>query len=107
MRVEKGLHLTVTERKAIKHMRNNGLADAKIGKKEYHIRGEYVHIVEMKKPLGMIGEKPELIRTIHEMIPNKYKCHHCGKYFTINCGYAMENPSYALCSDCNIKLDIF
>lgn len=67
MRTEVGQHLTATEKRAVKAMRAQGVTDARIGRKEYHIRGHCVHIVEVRKPMGFIGERAELICTMHQL----------------------------------------
>lgn len=67
MKTETGQHMTATERKAIRIMREKGLVGARIGRKEYHIRDQYVHIIEARKPMGFIGERAELICSVHKL----------------------------------------
>ena len=67
MRTTTATHTTQTERRAMNHMKQQGIQDARIGRKEYHIRGEYCHIVENRKPMGLIGESKEIIITVHKM----------------------------------------
>lgn len=67
MKTTTGHHLTAAERRAIKTMREQGIADARIGRKEYHIRESCVHIIEVRKPMGFIGERAELVCTMHKL----------------------------------------
>ncbi len=67
MRTEIALHTTQTEARNIKKMISLGLTDAKIGRKDYHIREDKCMIVSRRKPLGMIGEKAETITSIHKI----------------------------------------